>query len=453
MMKNNALVAIACLLAGGAFGFLLGSGNSSPEAVTDTRAVEVRLGERGVSPATGSSRTEKPTSYREIAARPGQMNRIQAMLDLYSNLSPGGYAAEAENLKSLPFSERILAAYLLFTAWAEVSPVAAMTHANSKMGFAGNFMKPTLLQSWAASDPRAAANYLESNKGELAMMGTMGWGRRGRGSDTGSSVIASEWAKQDPEGALTWAKSLSGKDGKSALTGVITELAKTDPAKASGLVGELDEGDRARAYASIAAEMGKNDWASTESWIGTLPADQRDGAMASAIRSLASSDSTLAAQRALTLPEGEARTEAMEVVVGELAKEDPAEAVSWVMTNGSEEAQRESIGEAMPAWVASDAQSARAWIDSQASGGVRDAAVRSFVSSNQKAAPLENIELAKTITNDRARDRVIGMTGYRWMSEEPEQAREFFEATDAVSDRVKERILNGGGRRRGRPGR
>jgi hypothetical protein len=180
-MKNTVIIAIVCLLGGGALGYFLGAGNEAePSALAETPTT--RLSDRDRRSAGGGSGEDTSAkSYEAIAAEPGQMNRIQGLVDLYSNLSPGEYADEADKLDDLPFSERILAAYLLFAAWAEVSPIDAMDHANSKMGFAGNFVKPTVLQSWAATDPSASASYYESNKGEFAMMGMMGRGRGGRG--------------------------------------------------------------------------------------------------------------------------------------------------------------------------------------------------------------------------------------------------------------------------------
>ncbi len=441
LMKNTVLIALACLLGGGAFGYLVGSGGD-PEVTTVDKAPSTKVSNRGVPPRT-SSRSEGPKSYEEITAQPGQISRIQALVSLYSDLKPDEYAAEADKLESLPFSERILAAYLLFAAWAEVSPLDAMGHANSKMGFAGNFVKPTVLQSWAASDPSAAAAYYESNKGEFAMMGMMGRGRGG--GDSGSSVIAGEWAKQDPDGAFNWAKSLEGRDGTRATAGVLAQLAKTDPAKAAGLVGDLDEAAQAGAYASIAGEWAKQDWASTESWISSLPADQQGPALGNAIKSLAVSDTALAAQKALAIPEGDARTEAMEEVSSVMAESDPSGAMDWVMQNGSEEAQSESVGDVMQSWVREDPASARAWIDGQAQGDVRDNAVQSYVFNNQSGSPQENIALAESIGADRSRDRAIGVTAMRWMSQDPDAATGYIQSSESISDGVKERLLNGGG--------
>ena len=125
---------------------------------------------------------------------PGNSNRTQALLDFYAGLTPEQLAEEAGKLESLPMNERMLASFLLFGRWAEVDPTAAMAF-SSTMGMAGGFVRPTILQSWASVDPVNAAKYFAANPREFAMMDMMG----GQGA---SSIIASEWARQDPAAAL-----------------------------------------------------------------------------------------------------------------------------------------------------------------------------------------------------------------------------------------------------------
>ncbi|MGJ8694803.1 MAG: hypothetical protein ACSHYF_00665 [Verrucomicrobiaceae bacterium] len=449
-MKNTLMIAVACLLTGGAVGYL--AGNNSEEVSKEVeREASLRIGDRDRSATSRDKSSASNTrSYEDIAALPGQTARIQSLIELYSDLDPSQFAVEAEKLDELPFSERILAAYLLFAAWAEVSPYDAMAHANTKMGFAGNFVKPTVLQSWAASDPAGAASYYESNKREFAMMGMMGRGPGG--GQSGAGVVAAEWAKQDPDSALTWAKSLEGRDAGQAVSGVLTELAKTDPAKAASMINEVDEAGRSRAYASIAGEWAKKDWAATESWLATLPADERDRATGSALKSLASTNTSLAAQKTLSLPEGDARSDAMENVAREMAKESPTDAMGWVMKNGNEDAQRKAVGDVIREWASTDSKAAVTWINEQEGGPVRDEAVQSYVFSNQTGSARESVILAETISDDRTRDRTLGMSAFQWMNEDKDAAQSYIESTDALSEGAKERILNGGGRGPG-PGR
>ncbi len=131
-------------------------------------------------------------------------------------------------------NERIMASFLLFGHWAEVDPTAAMAFSNT-MGFGGAFVRPTILQSWASVDPANAAKYYAENPREFARMGMMGGGRGPMGGQGPASIIASEWARQDPAAALAWASTLTTEKGQ-AMNAVVGEVAKTDPKKAAEML-------------------------------------------------------------------------------------------------------------------------------------------------------------------------------------------------------------------------
>ena len=455
-MKNLLPIAASCLLAGGAIGYIAGnygsdSGNSDSADAKSKPAASGSSRTVSGSGASGSGgvKNQKPRTYEEVAAMPGQTDRIQAMVDLYSGMNSEEFANEAEKLDNLPFSERIMGAYVLFAAWAEVSPYEAFDHANTKMGRTGMFVKPTILQSWAATDPKAASRYYESNKSEFAMMGMMGGGR---GGSSGAGTIAGEWAKQDPEGALAWAKTLEGRDQEQATVKALSQIAATDPERASGLTSGLEGDSLASANNSIASEWAKKDWNATEAFVKGLPADQQGDALGAAVRSLANEDPTLAASKALEIPEGDSRDEAVESVAEAMARENPADAAKWVVANGTEKAQKDAMRDVMGSWVNQDAAAAKTWAVEQPEGEVRDSAVSSYVMSDTKGNPQENIQLAETITDERSRGWAIGMTTMRWMGEDREAATEYIQSSETINEEMKEGILNGGwGRgRRGR---
>ena len=239
-MNNLLPIAASCLLAGGAIGYVIGN-TGEEEAPSENVADQDKARKLGSSRSvsrSGSSSADsnsqgsgKPSSYEEVANVPSQTARVQSLVDLYSNMSSEELAEAAEKLRGLPMGERFLAGSLLYAAWAEVSPYDAMDHANGQRGWESMMIKPGILQSWAASDPKAAADYYASNKSQFSGMGMLG--RMGGG--TGGATIAKEWAKQDPEGALAWAKGLEGRDGNDATSKVLAQIATTDPKRAAGL--------------------------------------------------------------------------------------------------------------------------------------------------------------------------------------------------------------------------
>ena len=120
-MKNLIAIAGSCLLAGVAIGYFAGNQKGDPRTAKenalsgDSRAVSSSSrrnrasgGNAGVGNRLKGSR---PRTLEDVANTPGQTARLQALVDLYSNLSRGEFAGEADKLNDLPFNERILNAY------------------------------------------------------------------------------------------------------------------------------------------------------------------------------------------------------------------------------------------------------------------------------------------------------------------------------------------------------
>lgn len=447
-MKALLPIAASCLLVGGGVGYLFGNQNvPEPEKpAANSGKGGASLSGRSGRPSGGAGGSEapsgRPSSYEEVTALPGQTARLQALIELYSGLSNEEFASEAEKLDKLPFNERILAAYILFGAWAEVSPFDAMEHANSEMGQAGMFVRPTIIQSWSATDPKGAADYYEANKSQFAMMGMFGRGRGGMSS--GAGTIAGEWAKQDPEGALAWARSLEGREQSDAMSKTLSQIAVSDPLKASQMTDGLEGRALSDANSAIAREWASKDWAATEAWVNGLPLDQQGDAMGSAIRSLAAEDPALAGSKALQLPDGEARDEAVESVAESMARENPADAVDWVMKNGNEESQRESMRDVMGSWASKDPEAARSWVTEQPEGAVRDAAASAYVMNDHSGNGQDQVAIAETIADERTRGWSVGVATVRWMGQDREAATSYIETTDVISEDAKNRILRRG---------
>lgn len=457
-MKATVLGPVAALVIGGAAGFLAGKNTApAPETGKDVPG-DARTARRAPSSSSSSggssSRGARVKSASEAMALPGQNNRLQALMDYYAGLDPSQFEEEAKKLEDLPWSERIMVGYLLFARWGEEDPTAAMAYTKT-MGMAGMFVKGTVMQSWAAKYPQDAAKYFTDNPNEFRMGGMMG-GRGGRGGSTAGS-IATEWARQDPAGAMAWAQTLEGRDQRDAIRGIFEQAAKEDPSKAAGMLASItDEEARKDAQNSIAREWGSKDWNAAKAWIAGLPADQQADATARALRGLADEDPKAAAAEIGSLPEGEARTDAMESIARQWSREDPAAAAAWVMESGSEEDQKESIGRVVSSWVGQDAAAALEFVNKQPEGEVRDRAASSYVMSNQGGDIQSNLKLAETIGDERTRSRAIGMTAVGWMRQDKEAATQYIETTESLTQESKDRIKRfsqggwGGGRGRGR---
>jgi hypothetical protein len=445
-MKTNILIPGVALAIGLGVGFGVGksgddpqAGNSSEETNTRTRS-----GTRaGLDRSGDSGRDKKARSLDEIYNKPGQTNRVQALLDLYSNLGPDEFAGEAEKLDALPFNERILASVLLFGKWAEVDPTAAMAFTDT-MGFAGAFVRPTVLQGWASTDPVNAAKYYTENPAQFAMMNMMGGrgGPGGMGSQGPGQIIAGEWAKQDPAAAMAWAAGLKTNSNE-AMNSVISQVAKTDPAKAAGMVGSMAEDAQEGAYETIAKQWGAKNFSDAQAWANGLPAEQRAAAMSAAIEGLAQSSPELAAAEIGKMTDADAIRDAVPTVAKNYARSDVRGSMDWLNSLDNDDAKRDSMREVMPIWAATDSAAALDFIKSQTSPEVKDRAAETYVWSNRNSPPAQLAEVAGMITDEGDRNRATGIVAARWMQEDKSAATEYINGNASIPDEMKERLLSG----------
>jgi len=450
-MKNSLVLLGVALTVGAAFGFVVGKQiNPATRAseVEERVVVRSKAGERPEGLASSGARVRPAAAaYEEILKLPGSSNRVQAMIEFYAGLTIEQLEEEARKLEGLPMNERMMASLLLFGRWGEVDARSAMAHANT-MGFAAMFVRPTILQSWASVDPVNAASYYDKNPREFAMMGG-GGGRGGRGgfmeSQGGASIIAGEWAKQDPQAALAWANGLTGEKSQ-ALSGVLREVAKTDPAKAAQMLSGVNAADASSSYRAVAEAYGSSNFAEAQSWIQSLPADQQEAALASAISGLAKSDPQGAAAQAAVMAAGNSKDRAVSIVVGSMARDNPQAAADFVMKNGSADAQEQSMRSLVPAWVAKDSTAALSFVSSLPTGGARDRGLRSYVLSNNSAEPSELVKTAELIGDERERSQTVGMMVGRWMGEDETAARAYVQQSTAINERMKQHLLGEGGR-------
>ncbi len=456
-MKINFLIPSVALAIGLGVGF--GIGKSGEASESETAAIEAqmrtRVSDRGrLDTPRGSNTEKKARSLDEIYRQPGQSNRVQSLLDFYSNLGPGEFSAEADKLDALPFNERILAGVLLFGKWAEVDPIAAMAYTDT-MGFGGAMVRPTVLQGWASTDPVNAAKYYTENPSQFAMMNMMGGGRgRGGMANQGpAEIIAGEWAKQDPNAALAWASGLAN-NSSAAMSTVISEVAKSDPMKAASMASGMAEDARGQAYESIAKQWAQKDFNEAAAWVAGLPEGERAGAMSAAIQGLATSNPALAATELGKMTDLEARADVAPLVAKNYARTDVQGSMKWLDTL-DDNSKRESMREVMPIWAASDSVAALNLIKTQTSAAVKDRAAESYIWSNRSTQPAQLVEVVGMISNEGDRSRASGVLAARWMQEDKAAATNYINSTDAIPTEMKERLLNGqsmwgNGRGRGR---
>jgi hypothetical protein len=222
-------------------------------------------------------------------------------------------------------------------------------------------------------------------------------------------------------------------------------LAKTDPKKAADMLAKMDSPDKGAAYHAVAAQYGAANFDEAQAWIRTLPAGEQAAALAAAIGGLSDRDPAAAARQVALMEAGDAKDRLIPDVVGDLARMDPQTAADFLKQQDSERAQRDAMGRLMPTWVAQNSEAALSYANSLPEGNVRDSALQSYVWSNNTGDPQATVQVAETISDERDRNRSIGITVSRWMREDPEAARAYVQQSTTLSDQAKERILEGRG--------
>ena len=436
MTSSAYLVPVAALILGGLGGYLVGSGSGEQGGPVEKEGV--RKTERLTTTLDGAA-SERNVSYgstTEILQSPGQSARVGRLLEFYENLDPALFADEAKRIEDLPWSERLLASYLLFSRWGEEDPRGALAHAD-QMGFGGRFVKPTVLQAWAGEDPEGAAQYFTDNKKEFE---GGGFGRRG-GGQSPAEGIAKEWARKDPAAALAWSQGLDGRDARRSIEAVFSQVAQDNPAQAAEMLAGASLGEgREGAVEQIARNYGKLDPEAADAWIASLPEGERAEATREMIGGLASQDVAAAASKALSLS-GDSRDGAIADVAGQMSRENPAGALEWLVENGSASAQQQGIDDVMRNLAPRDDAAAREFIASQEVGEVKDSAAAWYVFSNRSDDPVTVMNVALSIDDERRGNRAARRAAQQWLRSDETAAREFIEGSDAFSEEQRERLL------------
>src|ERR1035437_6844956 len=107
-MKTNWLFPAATLLVGVAGGYIAGHGPSAPQgSAADTSAPKTRS-ERSAASADDRAAVSRPRDIADIRRTPGQLNRIQSLMEFYASLKSSYFESETKKLSSLPFQQRIM---------------------------------------------------------------------------------------------------------------------------------------------------------------------------------------------------------------------------------------------------------------------------------------------------------------------------------------------------------
>ena len=282
-----------------------------------------------------------------------------------------------------------------------------------------------MLRRWAELDGRSALAY--------ALENTAGW------QQEGALVATLEgWVKREPQTALNWALENPGTDPfySERLNAVIRQLAITDPRRAFDAAASIEQGSyRASALSVVMDELFETGrFEGSLSWIDDLP-DTMDQSVAveHLARRWSRYEPVLAAEWVESLSGQPGQQSALAAVSATWAAVDPQRAADWAsrLVEGPDRAG--SVTTVVETWLQSgDLGEAAEWLNSQPSHPDFDQAVTKVAIATLQVDPETAMTWADSITDDNLRNTTMTMVGNLWMSEDPQGAQAYYDATGAA---------------------
>jgi hypothetical protein len=372
----------------------------------------------------------------EIFKEPGQMARLEALLLYARGLDSAGLEEALKEARAMPRGmDSMMAMQLFMSRYGEVDPKAAIDYANGLGGMGRGFGTSSILSTWAATDPVAAGKYLADNIDELGS--TNGWMN---GRMAGS--VASEWAKQDPKAALEWAQKLPDEMRRDAMQQVLTEMASSDPTSAIDYVMKMEAGEeRTKMLDEVASQYGRQDPKEALTWAASLKGEEQQLAQRKVLESWSRSSPTEAAAHVDAM-DADARAANVRTVADSWSWTDAAAAGNWVISQPPGAETNDATRKVVENWMRADSVKASSWVSELPKGDTRDSGIVAMVSSREmRAEPDARAMWAGEISNADTRVEQVKSAAPAWLATDYDAASEWVNSVN-IPQEQKIELLN-----------
>lgn len=367
---------------------------------------------------TSSTRTtsREPEDLLAIFSNPDPTDRIASLHNFALRIDPAAIPAALDLLhQKTPEWDREanMLSHLLLAKWVKHDPEAAFASLD-----VADFTKmrghtTSILSALAAYDPKRAADWLGEPGNAFGFYPKLGHILAG--------TIAREWARQDLDSALAWAKELPTQQQAGAYTGILKPLASVDPEQASSLALSLEDSDTRQYLLSEIAEA----WAlsaplDTLTWADSLPSQDRKEATLSALYTWAQDQPQEVASYLDSQPEVQANF--LPLVSDSWSRRQPLKAADWIVSKPDSSQRNTAIRKAFWNWTTQNPSSAADWIDGQASGSARNHAIAGFTTAAAEFNPPTALEWTGKISNPELRSDLRTRILDSWSHRDPEAA-------------------------------
>ena len=369
---------------------------------------------------------ENARSIQDIMAKAGPRDRFQALMAYIDGIDVLEIEQALEEIRANMTSqfdpEAMFAMHMLMMRWGEEDSDGAFKSLEKLDLMSRAFGSMSVLAAVASDDPEAAASWLTDPKNIVAAFPQAG--------DFMATTVSKEWAKNDVNAALEWAKTLPAGKRAGAYNGVIGSLASENPQRASAMALELEPGkDRRNLIGNIAESWGRQSPAEALSWVQSLEeGDERDSALSKTLGGWAQAEPAEAAAYLDQMDEEE-RGEHVGAVAGPWARQDPAGAATWLVDQPEGDGKNEGMRQVMWMWTATEPEAASTWLAEQPPGPSRDHGVVSLASTTFETDPAAAVTWASSISDETMREQHVTNGMNRWTREEPEAASEWMQTS------------------------
>lgn len=368
------------------------------------------------------SKNPKTASFSEpnllaIFANPDPAERLRLLHDYSLQLSTNHISEALELLRSKTpewDSESKMLTHLLLTRWAKADPEAAFSSLDTANFSLERGHSLSILSALSALDPKRTANWLTSPANTRAYYPVVG--------HVLSGTIAKEWARQDSQAALEWARTLADQQQAGAYSGVLGTIAATDPQKAATLALGLKVGDaRDAILGEIAQSWARHSPIKALAWTSTLAPAARGNATSLALESWSKTHPEKAAQYLDENP----NPKHLKLIANQWSEQDPESTANWIASKKESPQRNSALAETLWHWTTQTPKAATTWIEALPKGNSRDQAIAGLAFAAVEFDPRSALEWSLKISAPPFRNKLSQHTFKAWNSSDPKTAQQW----------------------------
>ena len=148
------------------------------------------------------------------------------------------------------------------------------------------------------------------------------------------------------------------------------------------------------------------------------PGNARQTYLHALISGLASQDGELAAEYATALPLGENQASVIHSVASQWSYRDPAAAMKWVSSLPDNQTVMQAQQQVVSQWINADSDAAKEWLVSQPAGPRRDQLLQGTIGNLAYQQPQEAVRMLEMVSGSEMRSQMARQVAEAWLRQD-----------------------------------